>query len=177
MRKEIFQEIEIPRGVDVELDGNLVKVMGESGENHKKFNTKKLKIEKKDGKIIIGSKVSTKKEKRLINTNAAHIKNMIGGVQKKFEYKLKITYSHFPMTVEIRGNEAVIKNFLGEKVPRKTKILPHVEVNVNKDFITITSSNKEAAGKTSANFEKATWIRKKDRRVFQDGIFITSKGG
>ena len=177
MRREIFQEIEIPQGVEIEVDGDIVKVKGKNGETEKKFNTRKFKIEKKENKILIGSKEATKKEKRLINTNMAHIKNMISGVQDKFEYKMKVVYSHFPITVEAHGNEITIKNFLGEKVPRKSKILPHVDVKVNGDFITINSANKESAGQTAANLEKATWIRNKDRRVFQDGIFITSKSG
>ena len=102
---------------------------------------------------------------------------MINGIEKGFEYKLKAVYSHFPITVELHGKEAIIKNFLGEKIPRKTKILPNVDVKIDKDFITVNSSDKESAGQTAANFEKATWIRLKDRRVFQDGIFIINKAG
>ena len=177
MKKEIFQEIEIPHGVEAEVEGNTVIIKGKHGENRRKFNMRKLKIGKKDGKIFIGSKVATKKEKRLINTIAAHLKNMIKGIEKGFEYKLKIVYSHFPITVEIHGKEAVIKNFLGEKIPRKSKILPNVDVKIDKDYINVFSSNRESAGQTAANFEKATWIRLKDRRVFQDGIFMVNKAG
>ncbi|MEK6819946.1 MAG: 50S ribosomal protein L6 [Nanoarchaeota archaeon] len=177
MRREFFQEIEIPHGVEIELDGDIIKVKGKNGETQKKFKTRKFKVEKMENKILIGTKEATKKEKRLINTFRAHIKNMIEGIQNKFEYKMKAVYSHFPMTVEMHGNEITIKNFLGEKIPRKSKILPHVDVKISGDFIVIHSSNKEAAGQTAANLEKATWIRRKDRRVFQDGIFITSKAG
>ena len=177
MRKEIFQEVEIPHGMEAEIDGNIVKIKGNLGENRKKFNMRKIKIEKKDNKIVVGSKIATKREKRMIKTIAAHLRNMIKGVEKGFEYKLKIVYSHFPITVEIHGNEALIKNFIGEKVPRKTKILPNVDVKIDKDFIKIFSSDKESGGQTAANFEKATRIRLKDRRVFQDGIFIINKAG
>ena len=112
-----------------------------------------------------------------MNTLAAHINNMIKGVQHKFEYKLKVCFSHFPITIEIKENEANIKNFLGEKTPRKAKILDDVEVKIDKDIVEIISNNRESAGQTAANFEKATWIRMRDRRIFQDGIFITHKPG
>ncbi len=177
MKREIFQEIGIPEGVEVNLDENVLIVKGEKGENKKEFNISKLSFEKKENKIIIGSKTASKNEKRMINTIAAHIRNMIQGVQEGYEYILKIANSHFPMNVNVQGKEATIKNFLGEKIPRKLKILDNVEVKIEKDIITIISPNKELAGQTAANFEKATRIRMKDRRVFQDGIFITNKAG
>lgn len=56
-------------------------------------------------------------------------------------------------------------------------MLDGVEIEVKKDSITLKSINKEAAGQTAANFEKATKIRNRDRRVFQDGLFIINKCG
>ncbi len=177
MKKELFQNIEIPEGIDVNIEGSTLIVKGKEGENKRTFNINKLDFEKKDNKIIIGSKNATKREKKLMNTITAHIKNMFKGVQKKFEYKLKICFSHFPITVEIKEREALIKNFLGEKIPRKTKIPAGVDTKIDKDIITVISHDKEAAGQAAANFETATKIRKKDRRIFQDGIFITNKTG
>ena len=177
MRKPILQEIEIPEGVNVDLVGNEVIVKGKEGENKREFKIGKIKIEKKDNKIILEYKKSTKKEKKIINTVAAHIRNMIRGVQKKFEYKLKICFSHFPFTVKIEGKNIIIKNFLGEKIERKTKLPEKVEVKIDKDIITIFSTDREKAGEAAANFEKVTKIINRDRRIFQDGIFITNKVG
>lgn len=118
-----------------------------------------------------------KKEKKIINTTASHIKNMIKGVQEGFEYKLKICISHFPISVEIEKGEAIIKNFLGEKIPRKVKIPPNADVKVERDIITVSSSDKEAAGQAAANLERSTKIKNRDRRVFQDGLFIINKAG
>jgi len=177
MRKEIFQKIEIPEGVEIHIAGDAITVKGKEGENKRSFDLGGLVFEKEGNTVRIGHKKSTKKEKKMINTIVAHIKNMIKGVQKKFEYKLKIVFCHFPITVEIKGREVLIKNFLGEKTPRKTQIPEGVDVKVDKDIITINSTDKELAGKAAANFETATRIRMRDRRVFQDGIFMTNKAG
>lgn len=177
MKKEIFNQIEIPEGVEANIDMNLIKVKGKEGSLEKRFNINKLVFEKRDKKIVIGHKNSTKKEKKMTNTITAHINNMFKGVQEKFDYKLKIASSHFPMSVELKGNKATIKNFIGGKIPKEVKILEGVEVKIDKDIITIKSVDKELAGQTAANFEKATKIRMKDRRIFQDGIFITDKSG
>lgn len=177
MRKEIFQRIEVPEDVEIDINGSTIVVKGKEGENKRTFNLAGLVFEKEGNNILIGHKKSTKNEKKMINTIAAHIRNMIKGVQKKFEYKLKVVFSHFPITVEVKGQDVLIKNFLGEKTPRKTKVPEGVDVNVDKDIITIDSADKELAGKAAANFETATRIRNRDRRIFQDGIFITSKAG
>ena len=79
------------------------------------------------------------------------------------------------MTLKIKNNELIINNFLGEKVPRKATIFPNVEVEIKGNIIKVSSIDKEAAGHTAANMEKATKVKKRDRRIFQDGIFITKK--
>jgi len=177
MRKEIIQEIEIPNMVEAEIDENILTVKGKEGENKKKFNVNKLVFEKKGNKIIIKNEKATKNEKKMINTIAAHINNMIKGVQEKFEYKLKVVFSHFPMSVDIKEGKVTIKNFLGEKKPRSLKILDNVEVKVEGDIIKIISHDKELAGQMAADFERVTKIKMKDRRIFQDGIFIVNKAG
>ena len=177
MRTNLEKTIKIPEGIEVNLDGTKLIVKGKEGENKRDFKIRKISIEKRDNQIKLICKKATKNEKKVMNTLASHIINMIKGVQHKFEYKLKICFSHFPITIEIKENEANIKNFLGEKIPRKVKILKGVEVSASKDEITVKSTDRELGGQTSANFEKATWIRMRDRRIFQDGIFIISKPG
>jgi large subunit ribosomal protein L6 len=177
MKKEIFQTIEIPSGIEISTEKDLIKVKGPNGELSKKAKLNALETKTEGDKFTIGNKTSNKKDKKNINTIVAHIKNMIEGVSNKFEYTLKVCFSHFPITVELKGTEAVVKNFLGEKIPRKVHIISGAEVKINKEIIKITSIDKEIAGQTAANFEIATKIRNRDRRVFQDGIFITEKAG
>lgn len=177
MKKEFVQFIEIPEDVQVNLDGNILTVKGKEGENSREFKTGKIKFELKENKIVLSDKKATKKEKRTINTFSSHIKNMIKGAQEKFEYKLKICFSHFPITVKIEGDKAIIKNFLGEKVDRGCDIPKGAEVESTKDFVTVKSIDKEIAGQAAANFENATKVRNRDRRIFQDGIFIVNKSG
>ena len=57
-------------------------------------------------------------------------------------------------------------------------ILPKgVEVVIDKAEITVSSVDKELAGQAAANFEIVTKIRGRDKRVFQDGIYIINKAG
>jgi len=177
MKKEIFNYIEMPEGVNVSIEGDRLKVEKNGLSNEKKFNLKGIVLEKKDNKIRIGNKESSKKEKRNINTITSHIKNMIKGLEKPFEYNLKVCFNHFPITVESKGDEILIKNFLGERYPRKIKVDKGVNIKIEKEFITVSSHNKELAGQTAANLEMITKIPNRDRRIFQDGIFITNKNG
>jgi large subunit ribosomal protein L6 len=177
MKKTLHKEIEIPEGVTADIEGTSLKVTGPEGENSRKFRAGNLEFSKKENKIYLGSKKATKKEKKLMNTMAAHINNMILGVQKKFEYELKAVFSHFPITLEAKGNEITIKNFLGEKVSRKTKIPNGVDIEIKGHLIKISSTDRELAGQAAANLETATKIRARDKRVFQDGIFMIKKAG
>jgi large subunit ribosomal protein L6 len=89
---------------------------------------------------------------------------------------MKIVYSHFPIKASVKGDMFVIENFLGERSPRKTKIVGDTKITIKGDEITLTGINIEDVGQTAANIELATRIKGFDPRVFQDGIYITSKG-
>ena len=102
---------------------------------------------------------------------------MIKGVNEEFEYSMKTVFSHFPIKTSVEGNKFIIQNFLGERSPRIARILDGVTVKVNAEDITVSGIDKEKVGQTVANIERATIVRNRDIRVFQDGVYRTSKGG
>ncbi|AAL81932.1 50S ribosomal protein L6 [Pyrococcus furiosus DSM 3638] len=173
----IREEVEIPEGVEVTVEGYKVKVKGPKGELEREFFWPGIQIFTEDGNVVIYKDFPRRKDVAIARTFAAHIRNMIKGVTEGFTYKLKVVYSHFPISVKVQGDEVIIENFLGEKAPRKAKILPGVTVKVRGQEIIVEGIDKEAVGQTAANIEQATRITKWDRRIFQDGIYIVEKAG
>lgn len=175
MKLDLAEKIPIPEGVEIKVDGIAVSVKGEKGEVSKKLTGPNVNIEVKDSDVIFSSKKGTKREKRMIGTFKSHVKNMIQGVMKGHIYKLKICSSHFPMTVAAKDSVFEVQNFLGEKVPRKFKIRPGVDIKIEGQEITVESPDKELAGLTAAAIEQLCRITNRDRRIFQDGIYIIEK--
>ncbi len=173
---ELALDVEIPEGVAVDLTpDNTLTVKGKKGETKRMFQAIGVSLSKEGNKIYFRAKKATKKEKRIMGTFQAHVRNMVNGVMDGHTYKMKICSGHFPMTVTVKGTEFSVKNFLGEKVPRTTKLLDGVGVKIEGSDITIESPDIEKAGIVSSRIELLTFIAKRDRRVFQDGIFITEK--
>ena len=80
------------------------------------------------------------------------------------------------MTLAVQGNQLIVNNYFGERVPRSANILAGVDVKVqNKTEIVVSGIDKEAVGQTAANIERSTTVKKRDRRVFQDGIYLIEK--
>ena len=102
---------------------------------------------------------------------------MIKGAQEPFVYKLKAASVHFPMNLAHSGNTFKITNFLGSKKPIEIKIPQGANLEINGNEITVSSTNIETAGMVATRLEQSTRLSNKDRRIFQDGIFITSKAG
>ena len=136
----------------------------------------KIKIEVKGNEVELTTEFPRKTENALLGTFRSHINNMVLGASKGFQYDMKIVYNHFPLKVTVKDKIFIIDNFLGEKFPRKAKILGDTKVVNKGDEVTITGPNKEDVGQTAANIETATKIKGYDPRVFQDGIYITGKG-
>lgn len=177
-RKSIKKEIEIPSGVELKLELPKVEITGSLGSNERVFALgKKTEIKQENNKIVVECANATKNEKKMANTIAAHIKNMVEGVTNGFEYKLQICSTHFPMTVGVENGALSIKNFLGETKSRIVKLRSGVDVLIKDDIITVKGINIENVAQCAADIERATRITDKDRRVFEDGIFIISKAG
>ncbi|MBT4540326.1 50S ribosomal protein L6 [Candidatus Woesearchaeota archaeon] len=173
--KNYVEEINIPEGVEAQLDGSILMVKGKKGELKRDFFDPRIKIQIKDNNVLFDVKVLTKREKMLLGTYVAHLNNLFRGVKEGFVYKLKICSGHFPMNVSIKNDEFIIKNFIGEKVPRVLKINSDVKVNIDGEVITIESNNIELAGQTAGSIEKLSSRTGFDKRIFQQGIFIIEK--
>lgn len=171
----IREDIEIPEGVEVIIEGSKVFVKGPNGEDSRIFSYPNVSIIEDGNNVVLETSFPKKKDKSMIGTTKAHISNMIIGVTDGFKYHMKIVFAHFPMTVKVVKDKVEIDNFLGERNPRIAKIVGDSKVSVKGDEITITGINKENVGQTMANLEQATKIKGRDPRVFQDGIYLISK--
>ncbi len=158
-----------------DVSSSLLTVKGPKGEVSKKLRYPQVYIEVKDNAIVVGTKRFSQSEKKIIHTYRAHIKNLIEGVINGYEYKLVVLFAKFPVTVELKGTTFNVKNLLGEKVPRTVQIPTGVKVDIKGADITVTGIDKELVGQTAASLEQSTRVLNMDRRVVQDGIFITEK--
>ena len=174
---EIKEQITIPDGITVTLENDILTIKGEKGKLSRIFSHPKIDVKVTGNVVEIYSKDVRRREKALIGTFVAHINNMIKGITEGFEYKLKTVFSHFPIKTSVENNEFIIQNFLGERSARRAKILDGVTVEIQGEDITVQGSDKEKVGQTVANIERATLVKRRDARVFQDGVYRTSKGG
>ena len=153
----------------------VLKIKGSKGEVSNVFKSPHVKIEVSQNKIIFTSKTERKRVRATFGTWKAHAKNMLLGVTKGWKCELKLVYSHFPVKLKLDGNSLVIENFLGERNPRSVPIPDDLKVEVDKNTIYVSGSDKERVGQTCARIEQTTKVRGYDRRVFQDGIYVTRK--
>ena len=169
---EISRIIQVPDGVEVGLAGRKVTVKGDKGTLTRDFSYVPISIDVNGKTIRVWAEWPRKKEASLVGTIHSHIQNMISGVQKGFSYKLKIVFSHFPISVKVQGKTVLIENFTGERRARKAKIVGDVQVKVQSEDIVVQGLNLEDVSQTAANIEQATKVKKKDPRVFLDGIYV-----
>lgn len=177
MKEDLNIGLELPEGVSATYQDGVLSVKGPKGEVAKVLKNPRVEIKIDGKKISIISKRATKREKCIVNTFASHVKNMMNGVQEPYVYKLKICSGHFPMNVSVQGDQFIVKNFLGEKSPRTLRLKGDAKVVVKGDTIEVESCDKEAAGRAASDIELLMRVGGRDRRIFQDGIYLIVKAG
>lgn len=178
MKNEMSEQIELPTGVSAAASESSLTMKGPKGEVTRRFSAPNASLAVEGNKVKVTSEKASKKEKKVLGSIRAHIVNMIKGVTEGHLYKLKVCYSHFPITVTVSGKKLTVKNFLGEKIPREVELPDNVKAKVEggADLI-IESTDKEAAGMAAGSIEQLTKRANYDTRVFADGIYITMKDG
>jgi large subunit ribosomal protein L6 len=171
----IREEVELPEGVEVKLDGRSVEISGPNGKISRTFDMPGITLATKGRAIVVESPFSRRRHRAAAGTVRSHLKNMIKSAVEGFTYKLKVVYSHFPITVKVEDRRVMIHNFIGEKEPRVARIVGDVEVKVEGDEIIVHGINREEVGQTAINIEQAARVTRRDSRVFQDGCYITER--
>ncbi len=169
---EISRTIQAPDGVTISLEGRKVTAKGAKGTIERDFSHIPVLINAEGNKVRVWAEWPRKKEAALVGTIYSHIQNMITGVQKGFTYKIKIVFSHFPISVKVQGKTVLIENFTGERRARRANVIGDVKVKVEAEDILVQGLNLEDVSQTAANIETSTRVRRKDPRIFLDGLYV-----
>jgi large subunit ribosomal protein L6 len=168
-------ELPIPDDVSAEKDHLDLTVEGPNGAVTRRLWYPDVSVSVEDGAVVIESENEDAQTAATVGTFESHVQNMFHGVTEGWEYHLEVFYSHFPMQVDVEGDEIVISNFLGERAPRQTPVRGNTEIEIDGEQITLSGPDIEAVGQTAADIEQLTRVTDKDTRVFQDGVYITEK--
>jgi len=170
--------VSIPDQVSVQVEGRTVKVKGPLGSLQEDLSHLPVSINVNDNKVRLETTWPRKREIGMLGTAAAHVRNMFKGVTQGYRYELRTVYAHFPVTVKVDEKAKVLKieNFTGEKTPRYAKIVEGVKVDVKGEDISVEGIDLKSVSQTAANIQDSTKIKKKDLRVFLDGIYVSGKG-
>jgi len=175
-QKEIKSTIvDLSAGVKCEIGFDKLSLDKSGQKTEIKYNPIYISFKQNGNKIELKPKDGKKRTRAVLNTTKKNIINAIKGLDKEYVYKLAIVYSHFPMTVKVEGSDIVITNFLGEKRPRKTKILSGCKVEIKGKEIFVKGHDKYKTGQTAGNIEKITRVVGRDFRIFDDGCYIVEK--
>merc|ERR1712139_603036 len=117
------------------------------------------------------------KQRSMLRSVCSHIQNLFDGVEKKFEYRMRLVYAHFPInaTITNNGKTIEIRNFLGEKIVRTVNMLDGVVVEKSagtKDEIIVKGADIDTTSRSAALIRQSCLVKNKDIRKFLDGIYV-----
>jgi large subunit ribosomal protein L6 len=169
------ETIELPDDVSATVDHLDLTVEGPNGSVTRRLWFSDVGVSADNGVVVVESNSEDAKTNATVGTFHSHVQNMVHGVTEGWKYQMEVFYAHFPMQVSVDDDEVVIENFLGERAPRRTPIRGNTDIEVDGEKVTLSGPDKEAVGQTAADIEQLTRVTDKDNRVFQDGVYITSK--
>ncbi len=144
------QPINIPEGVEVKIDGNLVTVKGPKGELKKEI-PQEVKVDLIDKELRLSpSSRQSKKTAALWGLSRQLLANMVLGASQGFEKKLELQGVGFK--VALSGKDLTLN--LGFSHPVIFPAVPGVEFKVEKNIISVSGPDKELVGQTAANIRK-----------------------
>ena len=138
--------IVIPKTVTVTVDGNILSVKGPKATLTRDIHPFISITVGEDG-VMVAPKNNTKLAKALTGTFAAHARAMILGVETPFKKVLVLDGVGY--RVELKGKELVFTVGFSHQV--NLPVPEGVEAKVEKNVITVESSDKEKVGQFAAH--------------------------
>jgi large subunit ribosomal protein L6 len=164
--------VELPKGVSAKFEAGSITVTGPLGKVIQDFSKIPVDVEISGTKVSVVTHGTRRKNRSILNTGRSLIVNAVEGVTKGYQYKLKVIYAHFPVTVKVQGKKVLVENFYGERSPRVAEIIGDTKAEVQGEDIILNGISIQDVGQTAANLEQATMVKRKDQRVFLDGVYV-----
>ncbi|MCL4372295.1 50S ribosomal protein L6 [Candidatus Marsarchaeota archaeon] len=171
-----MHELKLENGLSASVSGDAVSIKGPLGSNQRQFNSSLLSVKADSGKLIIepiGAGKLRKKAEIASYSLYKELQNDAKGVQKYFEIEMEAIYAHFPLTMEVKGQEFIIKNLFGERYPRKAEIVGNTKAEIKEKKLRLYGTKLDDVAQTAANIRQACKLKHKDERVFQDGVYYS----
>merc|ERR1712226_415776 len=104
------------------------------------------------------------KQLSMLRSVCSHIQNLFDGVEKKFEYRMRLVYAHFPINANITngGKTIEVRNFLGEKIVRTVNMLPGVIIEKSpsvKDELILTGTDIDLTSRSAALIRQSCLVK------------------
>lgn len=165
--------IKIPAGTEVSVSADTITVKGKGGTLKRALHrTVAVKVE--GAEVTVTPIGNTRLAKALWGTYAAHLRNMISGVNSPFVKKLQIEGIGYK--AEVQGKN--LKMALGFSHPVLVTIPEGVETKVEKNIITLSSADKEKVGQFAASIRE---LKKpepyKGKGIRYEGEVVREKAG
>ncbi|MBI5817053.1 MAG: 50S ribosomal protein L6 [Candidatus Yonathbacteria bacterium] len=140
------QIISIPEKTEVTKNDGVISVKGPLGELSRPFKDE-IVVTISEKEVTLAPKEGGTASQALWGTYAAHIKNMIEGVNKKFEKKLIVEGIGY--RAEISGDKVVFSLGFSHKIT--ISIPKGISMTIEKTIITISGIDKELVGHFAAS--------------------------
>ena len=173
--EEFKDQIDIPEGVTVSVNKHMISFEGPLGKTFKSFRSIPINVEVNEGKVLLTAINQKKRDYAILHTARSIIRNICEGLVTGYTIKMKIVFSHFPITVKVEGKQILIENFQGERAPRITNIVGNTKVVPKGEDVILTGEVWTDITQTAANIELKSKVKNKDHRVFLDGIYAFEK--
>ena len=142
-----YKAVELPAGVEVKQDGNVVTVKGPKGELTREFSDL-IKINVEGNVVTFERSSDDNKSKSLHGTTRANFHNMVVGVSEGFKKELELRGVGY--RAQMQGNKLDLTVGLSHPVQFESLEGAEISVPTNTEIV-ISGYDKENVGELAAN--------------------------